>query len=250
MRTKLPFDTKVTRCEDPCITVDATSFLRELARSDSLGPSALPVAVGSVLVSRKIVGKEMGAIKRTYVVLAALAGVVIATLLLPSKIVDFEENLPRAYKYVTSIVYKSDNWMGIFDKYPEGLVDMASLGISTNVDAALELEVVEGNRLDGRIWWQGSCALGGLYPGLLLDGKIKVGGSSAEVVIWELVGGHRVDIARGLLEIDGIMIRFRDFPASLGLNESKIAKNPQPALLDDWPDLYCGWFDAGRETTR
>lgn len=192
----------------------------------------------------------MGAIKRTYAVSAAVGGVAIAALLLPEKIVNFEKNLPGAYDYVTSIVYKSENWSGIFDKYPGGLADMASLGISTNVDAALELEVVKGNRLDGRIWWQGSCALGGPYSGLLLDGQINLGGSSAEAVIWELVGGHRVNIARGLLKIDGIMISFSDFPASLGLNESKIAKNPQPALLDDWPDLYCGWFDAEGETTR
>lgn len=190
----------------------------------------------------------MGKIKRIYAVSAAVGGVGIAALLLPGRIVNFEKELPEAYNYVTKIVYNSESWAGVFDKYPEGLVDMASLGISTNVDAALELEIVEGNRLDGRIWWQGSCYLGGPYSGLLLDGQIMLGGSSAEAVIWELVEGHRVDIARGLLTIDGIVIRFSDFPASLGLNESKIAKNPQPALLDDWPDLYCGWFiDAVRE---
>lgn len=182
----------------------------------------------------------MRAIKRIFSVFAVVGGLLIATLLLPGKIVDFEKNLPGAYDYVTGIVYDTEAWTGTFDKYPEGLVDMASLDISTNVDAALELEVVEGNRLGGRIWWQGSCAFGGVYSGLLLDGQIKLGGSSAEAVIWELVGGHRVDIAHGRLEIDGIMIRFSEFPARLGLNESKIAKNPQPVLLDDWPNLYCG----------
>ena len=181
----------------------------------------------------------MGTIKRIFAICAVAGGLAMAALLLPGKIVDFEKNLPEAYDYVTSIVYSSEAWTGTFDKYPEGLVDMASLGISTNVDAALELEVVEGNRLDGRIWWQGSCAFGSPYSGLLLDGHIKLGGSSAEVVIWELVGGHRVDLAHGLLEIDGIMIRFSEFRESLRLNESKIAKNPEPVRLEDWPNPYC-----------
>ncbi|QIE46431.1 hypothetical protein G5B38_13370 [Pseudohalocynthiibacter aestuariivivens] len=182
----------------------------------------------------------MGTIKKVFAILALVGGLGMAALLLPGKIVDFENNLPDAYAYVTSIVYSSEAWAGTFDKYPEGLADMASLGISTNVDAALELEVVEGNRLDGRIWWQGSCAFNGLYSGLLLDGYIKLGGSSAEVVIREIVGGHSEEIAHGLLNIDGIMIRFSEFPVSLGLNESAIAKNPEPVRLEDWPNLYCG----------
>lgn len=181
----------------------------------------------------------MGIIKRVFAVCAFAGGLVTAALLLPVKIVDFEKNLPEAYEYVTSIVYNSEAWTGTFDKYPEGLVDMASLGISSNVNAALEIEVVEGRRLDGRVWWKGSCGFGSPYSGLLLDGQIRLGGSSAEVVIWELVGGHRVDIAHGFLEFDGIMIEFSEFPITLGLNKSKIAKNPEPVRLDDWPSLYC-----------
>lgn len=163
-----------------------------------------------------------------------------AAILLPGKIVDFEENFPKAYESINGIVYSTEAWTGTFDKYPEGLTDMASLGIVSNVDAALELVVVEGNRLDGRVWWQGSCAFGSPYSGLLLDGQIRLGGSSAEVVIWELIGGHRKEFAYGLLEIDGIMIRFSEFPRSLGLNKSIIVKNPEPSRLEDWSNLYCG----------
>ena len=135
----------------------------------------------SILLSNETAGGEMGIIKRVFAVCAVVGGLVMAALLLPVKIVDFEKNLPEAYEYVTSIIYSSEAWTGTFDKYPEGLADMASLGISSNVDAALEIEVVEGNRLDGRVWWQGSCAVGSPYSGLLLDGQIRLGGSSAEV---------------------------------------------------------------------
>lgn len=116
---------------------------------------------------------------------------------------------------------------------------MQSLGISTKVDAALELEVVDVNRLDGRVWWLGSCALGSPYSGLLLDGRIKLGGATAKVTIWELVSGHRVDLAHGLLTADGQTIQFKGFPEPLGLNDSIIAKNPEPAVLEDWQDIYC-----------
>ncbi|MGR3315580.1 hypothetical protein [Roseovarius indicus] len=192
----------------------------------------------------------MGTIKRVYAVCGVICAIAMAALLLPGRIVDFENKLPGAFRYVSSILYSSKAWTGTFDKYPEGLADMASLGISTDVDAALELEVYGRNRLDGRIWWQGSCALGSPYSGLLVDGRIRLGGSSAKVVIWELIGGHRINLGQGLLEIDGIMITFSGFPESLGLNESKIAKNPEPVQLEDWPDLYCDWFEDWLEIGR
>ncbi len=46
------------------------------------------------------------------------------------------------------------------------------------------------------------------------------------------------------------MITFSGFPESLGLNESKIAKNPEPVQLEDWPDLYCDWFEDWLEIGR
>jgi len=186
--------------------------------------------------------RKTSTIKKILTVCGIALGLTTGALLLPGQIVDFKTNLPEASSYITNMIYSPDAWTGTFDKYPEGLADMSSLGISTNVNAALEIEVVEGNRLDGRIWWQGSCDFGGPYSGLLLDGKIKLGGSSAHVIIWELVGGHRVEIAEGLLEVDELIIRFKKFLISLGLNESVIAKNPKPVQLEDWPDLYCDSF--------
>lgn len=194
-------------------------------------------------MSNKTKSRKTSTSKKMLAVLAIVGGLTTAVLLLPGQIVDFKTNFPQASDYITNMIYSPEAWTGTFDKYPEGVADMSSLGISTNVDAALEIEVVEGNRLDGRIWWQGSCDFGGPYSGLLLEGKIKRGGSSAEVIIWELVEGHRKDIAQGLLEVDGLMIRFSKFPMSLGVNESVIAKNPEPVQLEDWPNLYCANFE-------
>ena len=171
--------------------------------------------------------------------LAVILSLVLALLVLPVQIVDFQKNAPQALSYLSGALYRTQSWSGKFDRYPEGLVDMNSLGIATKVDAALELEVVGINRIDGRVWWRGSCAFGGPYSGLLLDGRIKMGGSYAKVTIWELVGGHRVDLANGTLMLDDLVVEFMEFPENLGLNGSAIAKNPEPALLEDWQKLYC-----------
>jgi len=168
-----------------------------------------------------------------------IVSLVLAILLLPGQIVDYQKNLPQALNYVSDVLYDTQSWGGKFDKFPEGLVDMQSLGISSKVDAALELEVVDINRLDGRIWWLGSCAFGSPYSGLLLDGRIRLGGSYAKVTIWELVNGHRVDLANGILAVNDLTIQFTGFPENLRLNGSIIAKNPEPALLEDWQDHYC-----------
>ena len=178
--------------------------------------------------------------KKIFVLLAGgTLSLALALLVLPGQIVDFQKNLPQALSYLSSALYRTQSWSGKFDSYPEGLVDMNSPGIETRVDAALEIEVVGINRLDGRVWWQGSCAFGGPYSGLLLDGQINVGGSYAEVTIWELVGGRRVDLANGTLMRDGPVVEFKEFPENLGLNGSAIAKNPEPALLEDWQNLHC-----------
>lgn len=173
------------------------------------------------------------------VLLGGTLSIALALLVLPGQIVDFQKNLPQAVSYLSNALYRTRSWSGKFDRYPEGLVDMKSLGIATEVDAALELEIVGINRIDGRVWWQGSCAFGGPYSGLLLDGRIKMGGSIAEVTIWELVGGHRVDLANGTLMLDDPVVQFMEFPENLDLNGSAIAKNPEPALFEDWQKLYC-----------
>ncbi len=176
--------------------------------------------------------------------LGGILSLALALLVLPGQVVDFQKNLPQAMSALSSTLYRTQYWSGKFDRYPEGLLDMNSLGIATKVDAALELEVVGINRIDGRVWWQGSCAFGGPYSGLLIDGHIKMGGNYAKVTIWELVGGHRVDLANGTLMLDDPVVEFMKFPENLGLNGSLIAKNPEPALLEDWQKLYCKQLGA------
>ncbi len=191
---------------------------------------------------RKVIVWLFGWTKTLYLVVGFLFGISIDVLGIPKLIVDFKKNLAEASTYVSELVYRTDIWTGIFDTFPEGYVDMVDMDIFSLVDAALEMEVVEGNRLDGRVWWKKSCDLGSPYTGLLLEGDISIGGSSADVIVYDFRGGHRLDYFSGRLSNDGLLIHFSEFPSQSGLNGSRIAHNPEPAKLENWEDLYCEWF--------
>ena len=166
-------------------------------------------------------------------------GIAANALSIPKGIVEFARNFGDAAAYINDIFYEPSQWTGIFDTFPEGIVDMDDLGIVSSVDVALEIEVVDGNLLDGRIWWSGSCDWGSPYQGLLIEGRISLGGSTADVVVFDFRGGRRTSFFEGELTNDGIIIEFNNFPEQTGLNRSRIARNPEPASLESWSELYC-----------
>ncbi|GAW35934.1 hypothetical protein RA2_03002 [Roseovarius sp. A-2] len=187
--------------------------------------------------------------KLIYPALVVAAGTFAYVLGLPKLIGDFGDYYPKATKYVEELFYSPSEWSGIFDAFPEGRVDINDLRLSSPVKAALELEVYDGNKLDGRIWWQGSCDLGMPHKGILISGDIEFGGSTANVEVFDFSQGRRVSFFTGKLENHESIIQFSEFPADTGLNGSRIAKNPLPSQLKDWGEPYCAWFlDLMRQT--
>lgn len=176
---------------------------------------------------------------RFYTFIALLLTAIFYVFELPSRIVEFTENYPKANAYGDEIAYSPENWMGIFDTFPEGIVNYNDLGISSPVEAALEIDVYDGNKLDGRIWWQLSCNLGLPYTGILIEGEIELGGTIANVEVYDFKDGKRISFFKGRLHSDGLIVEFSGFPSSTALNGSRIAKNPSPAMLEEWEDLYC-----------
>lgn len=179
--------------------------------------------------------------KQSYAVIAAVVALCYAFLGFPKSIVDFKSNVGEARQYMFTHLYQTEKWTGVFDTYPEGVADMNDLAISSDVEAALDLAIFDDHSLDGTIWWDRSCEIG-IYTGLLLEGNIRIGGRAADVVVWELVGGERFDIFSGVLRNDGTIIQFSKFPATSGLNDTRIARNPPPATLEKWGELHCDWF--------
>lgn len=191
---------------------------------------------------RQKAGRLLKWTKAAYLAIGVLIGLSINILSIPKFVVDFKGHIAEASGYVSGLVYRTEIWTGIFDTFPEGVVDMNDLGISSFVDAALEIEVVERNRLDGRVWWENSCDLGSPYKGLLLEGYIEIGGSSADVIVYDFRGGTRLEFFSGRLDNDGRLIHFSEFPRQSGLNGSIIAWNPGPAKLESWQEIYCEGF--------
>lgn len=210
-------------------------------RSASRKTSKSATKASSTTWRKKILGL-LGWTKAAYLAVGFLVGISINALSIPKSIVDFKNHFAEARMYVSDLMYRTEIWTGIFDTFPEGFVDMNDMEISSLVDAALEIEVVEGNRLDGRVWWKKSCDLGSPYSGLLLEGYISIGGSSADVIVYDFRGGQRINYFSGNLSNDGLLIHFSGFPHQSGLNGSRIAHNPEPAKIENWEDLYCEWF--------
>lgn len=172
-------------------------------------------------------------------------GLVIDTLSIPKSLVEFQANIDDATQYLYALIYSPENWSGVFDTFPEGNVDMNDMAIVSPVNAALEIEVVDGNLIDGRVWWDKSCDFGSQYQGLLIEGRIQLGGSRADVRILDFIGGHKIIFLEGQLKNDGTILEFAKFPEYSGLNGSRIAKNSEPATLENWSDIYCDWFLSG-----
>jgi hypothetical protein len=197
---------------------------------------------------RRRIGQAFNISKTIYFFIGVAAGFAVNALSIPKSVVEFSRYFADAKAYVDTNLYRPEYWTGIFDAYPEGFVDMGDMGISSPSGAALELAVVNGQHLDGRIWWDGSCKLGSPYQGLLIEGSVHLGGHMADVRVFDFLGGHRVDFIEGRLQNDGLMIEFAGFPEGSRLNGNRIAKNPEPATIERWSDLYCDWLTNGRQS--
>jgi hypothetical protein len=174
-----------------------------------------------------------------YIMLGLILAAIAYVFELPSRIVEFGDSYPKAQKYLYEKAYSPLDWTGIFDTFPEGFVDYNDMGISSPVKAALDISVYDGNRLEGTIWWQGSCSLGLPYQGILIDGEIKLGGTTAIVEVYDFKDGRRVSFFTGEMRNDGSIIEFSNFPENTALNGSRIAQNPLPATLEHWEWPYC-----------
>jgi len=132
-------------------------------------------------------------------VLGFAIGVATAALGIPKGLVDFSTNFSEAHLYVKENIYRTRQWIGVFDDTPEGIVNINEIGINNVAGATLEIDIVDGNLLEGRIWWDGSCELGSPYRGLLIEGRISFGGAIAHAVVYEFISGRQVNYFEGSL---------------------------------------------------
>lgn len=128
-------------------------------------------------------------------------------------------------------------WTGDWSAFPEGIVNMADMRLSDGVDLKISLHSRNG-ALGGMVATRRICTSLPAFDFLLLRGSIS--GNTANVELWDIVGGHeRVFETMKLVREDGVITVWPNkrgeswFPAG-----ARIGKHPnQPA--EDFMTDYC-----------
>jgi hypothetical protein len=116
-------------------------------------------------------------------------------------------------------------WNGRWTNNPEGYVDLADMNLSSD-DVEIRL-FVEHGEIDGTIATKAICDRVPFVDFVLLRGDVS-GGKTANVIAWDIFGGHATDIAKLKLVRDGITmnITFEEGANQLFPATAKIALDP------------------------
>ena len=134
----------------------------------------------------------------------------------------FSELIDDYYRYV----YSDIEWTGMFNNFPEGYVDMASMSLS-DTDIKLVMIAKQG-RLSGVMAGKDVCASGLPFDYVLIDGETELLGYGAGITAFEFVGGHRKVLAEFHLRRDDILLDvFPKTPDTIfGAAPFRIARHP------------------------
>lgn len=104
-------------------------------------------------------------------------------------------------------LYKKDSWTGLFNNFPEGYVDMASMNLS---DTDLQLVmVINGGRIDGVIADKKLCKIGFPNGYKLLTGDIGFLGNTAEIQAFDFEHGFLREYAKLAVKRDGVVLEVK-----------------------------------------
>jgi hypothetical protein len=95
-------------------------------------------------------------------------------------------------------------WNGNWNAHPEGYVDEPSMSL-TRTDSELVLWVKHG-AIDGTYAARDACKTLPLLNYVLVEGSVHFGGNSADVTLFDFVGGHRVEFGKLKLRRDGVLL--------------------------------------------
>ena len=163
-------------------------------------------------------------------------------LALPGQFNDFLEEFPLTREYWL----KAHQWTGMYSSFPEGVVNMEDLDLSSESDVVLNLNYSEERRrIDGYIYSE--AFLGRyLYPNLMLDGEPSILRPNS----------LRLDVVAGnLVFIDTLRIK-RDVPDGLitvsstgPLLHHALRRSPDEHLTEDELD-FRSLLERARNNTQ
>lgn len=104
-------------------------------------------------------------------------------------------------------IYERDAWTGLFNNFPEGYVDMASMNLS---DTDLQLVIaVNGGRIDGVIADKKLCKIGFPNGYKLLKGNIGFFGNTADVQAFDFEQGFIREYAKLEINREGVVLEVK-----------------------------------------
>ena len=141
--------------------------------------------------------------KRYWVIASGVCAVIAAILINGPDALRNSRILPsevsKTISQFRSWVKEDPEWTGKWTAHPEGFADLAGMRLS-EIDLEIVIWANEG-QIDGTIATKRLCKELPMLNYILLEGSVS--GDSAQVTAWDLIGGHRVDLARLTLNRDG-----------------------------------------------
>jgi len=133
-----------------------------------------------------------------------------------------------------------DAWKGRWTNYPEGLVDMAELNLSSD-DFRINIDETGDGRIAGTIETKGICEKTPIFEELLIDGSISSAGR-AKIEAFDYIDGYRRVFAKLNLRRDGPVMTVipNDDPAGLFGKETRIALDPDEFKGEEDRQPICG----------
>gem|GEM_PF-2517582 len=131
-------------------------------------------------------------------------------------------------------------WKGYWTNFPEGFVDMAEMNLSKE-DFRLNIDETKDGSISGTIETRGVCGKVPYFDQFLVDGSIS-SWRSAEIEIFDYVGGYRRDFARLKLKRDDEIMTVipLDDPGGIFAKEARIARAPPDLIGSDGHEALCG----------
>lgn len=181
-------------------------------------------------------------IKRTWVIVTAVIGVLFTGLLNAPTLLENARKLPASYQQTSaqflSWLHEDDEWTGNWSSFPEGLIDLEEMRL-TDVDVQITIWASQGS-IDGIIGTRAICKQFPFWDYVLLRGDVS--GNSAKVVAYDYIGGRSKDFAELHLERHGNVVTITPvsgltewFPATARLGRHPMAPDERPE-----PDMdYC-----------
>lgn len=131
-------------------------------------------------------------------------------------------------------------WKGHWTNFPEGIADMTEMNLS-NENFRINVDDTKDGYLAGTIETQGICDKIAYFDEFMIEGTIR-SSRSADVTVWDLVGGYKREFARIELEREADLMIVKSIVDPMGIfaKETRIARDPDEFKGEDDRQPICG----------